>query len=100
MKTFPFIYRPYLINYTPLSSVNYSNQKNKGDKMDFSPKKRHIIIKNSCVSDESLLKVEALVLSQYLNFVGEYRTYVDWEEVENVIVDDFIKLDSFIHEIK
>lgn len=37
---------------------------------------------------------------QYLNYVNEYRTFVDWEEVENVIVDDFIKLDSFIHEIK
>ncbi len=28
MKTPPFIYKPYLINYTPVSSINYTNQKN------------------------------------------------------------------------
>jgi hypothetical protein len=27
MKTAPFIYKPYLINYTPVSSLNYTNQK-------------------------------------------------------------------------
>lgn len=88
------------MNYTPPCSLNYSNQKNQEEKIDFAPTKRNIVIKNSFVQDENELKVEVLVLMQYLNFVGEYRTFVDWEEVENVIVDDFIKLDSFIHEIK
>jgi len=78
MKTTPFIYKPYLSNYTPASSINYSNQRNQEEKIGFAPIKRHIIIKNSFVQDENELKIEVLVLMQYLNFVGEYRTYVDW----------------------
>ncbi len=51
IKTTPFIYKPYLMNYTPISSINYSNQKNKDDKIDFPPIKRNIVIKNSFVQD-------------------------------------------------
>ncbi len=78
MKTAPFIYKPYLSNYTPACSISYSNQRNQGEKIDFAPIKRHIVIKNSFVQDENELKIEVLVLMQYLNFVGEYRTFVDW----------------------
>lgn len=65
-------------NYTPTSSISYSNQKNQEEKIDFAPVKRHIVIKNSFVQDENELKVEVLILMQYLNFIGEYRTFVDW----------------------
>jgi hypothetical protein len=37
-----------------------------------------MVIKNSFVQDENELKVEVLVLMQYLNFINEYRTFVDW----------------------
>ncbi len=29
VKTAPLIYKPYLLNYTPSLSINYSGQKNK-----------------------------------------------------------------------
>jgi len=53
MKTAPFIYKPYLSNYTPASSISYSNQRNQEEKIDFAPIKRHIVIKNSFVQDEN-----------------------------------------------
>ena len=53
MKTTPFIYKPYLSNYTPASSINYSNQRSQEEKIDFAPIKRHIVIKNSFVQDEN-----------------------------------------------
>lgn len=78
MKTAPFIYKPYLLNYTPASSISFTNQKNKDEKIEYAPIKRQIVVKNSFVQDENELKIQVLVLMQYLNFVGEYRTYVDW----------------------
>lgn len=43
--------------------------------------------------------MNALFLAQYLVRLNEERSKVDWEEVEEVIVSDFINLDSFIHQI-
>jgi hypothetical protein len=36
---------------------------------------------------------------QYMIYLNEFRTYIDWKEVEEVIVNDFINMDSFIHQI-
>lgn len=58
-----------------------------------------IVVKDSFIRDEGELRLNALVLVQYLVRLGEWRTRVDWEEVEEVIVSDFISLDSFIHQI-
>jgi hypothetical protein len=51
MKNPPFIYKPFLTNYTPVSSVQYTNQKNTEEKIGFNPIKREIVIKNSFVQD-------------------------------------------------
>lgn len=58
-----------------------------------------IVVKDSFIRDENELKVNALLLMQYLVRINEWRTDVDWKEVEEVIVNDFINLDSFIHQI-
>ena len=39
------------------------------------------------------------MLMQYMVNLNEFRTEVDWKEVEEVIVNDFINLDCFIHQI-
>ena len=57
------------------------------------------MIKESFVRDESELRLNAILLMKYLISLNEFRTEVDWEEVEEVIVNDFICLDSFIHQI-
>lgn len=57
------------------------------------------MVKDSFIRDENELKVNALLLMQYLVRINEWRTDVDWKEVEEVIVNDFINLDSFIHQI-
>ena len=63
------------------------------------PQKRLIVVKESFVKDEAELKLFALMLMQYMNRLNEVRVEVNWKEVEEVIVNDFIKLDSFIHKI-
>jgi len=40
-----------------------------------------------------------MLLMKYMITLNEFRTYVDWSEVEEVIVNDFINLDSFIHQV-
>lgn len=67
--------------------------------MGYKPMKRIIIVKESFIRSEEELHVYALLLSQYLALKGEYRMEADLEEVEKVIINDFISLDSFIHKI-
>jgi hypothetical protein len=57
------------------------------------------VIKESFIRDEAELKLNAMMLMQYMGYLNEVRTEVDWKEVEDVIVNDFINLDSFIHQI-
>lgn len=40
-----------------------------------------------------------MLLMQYMIYLNEFRTFIDWREVEEVIVNDFINMDSFIHQI-
>lgn len=67
--------------------------------MEYKPIKRLIIVKDSFIRDETELKLNAMLLMQYMIYLNEYRTFVDWSEVEEVIVNDFINLDSFIHQV-
>jgi hypothetical protein len=57
------------------------------------------VVKQSFVNSEDELRAYAFLLAQYLVRLDEYRTRVDPEDVEGVIINDFIKLDSFIHKI-
>lgn len=65
----------------------------------YEAEKRAIILKESSVKDEAELKMQGLLLMQYMNRLNEVRVEVDWREVEEVLVNDFITLDSFIHNI-
>jgi hypothetical protein len=56
-------------------------------------------VKESFIRDENELKLYVLLMLQYMNRLNEVRTEVDWKEVEEVVVNDFINLDSFIHQI-
>lgn len=56
-------------------------------------------MKDSFIRDESELKLNTMLLMQYMIYLNEFRTYIDWREVEEVIVNDFINMDSFIHQI-
>ena len=67
--------------------------------MEYKPIKRLIVVKDSFIRDETELKLNAMLLMQYMIYLNEYRTFVDWSEVEEVIVNDFINLDSFIHQV-
>lgn len=49
-------------------------------------------------SEEELEEV-ALKLTQYLIHLNELRTQVDYEQVEELIENDFIHLDEFIFKI-
>jgi hypothetical protein len=95
----PFIYRPYLLNYIPQSSLNYIPELKPDEKVEYKPEKRLIIVKDSFIRDESELKLNTMLLMQYMIYLNEFRTYIDWREVEEVIVNDFINMDSFIHQI-
>ena len=68
-------------------------------KGDYKPTKREIIVKDSFVQSEEEVKTYVLLLGQYLSKLNEFRMEVDIEEVEEVIINDFIKMDSFIHKI-
>lgn len=57
------------------------------------------MVKESWVRDEAELKVSTVLLVQYMSRVQEVRSRVDWKEVEEVIVNDFINLDSCISHI-
>lgn len=48
------------------------------------------------VDDEAELRNHALALCQYLISNNEYRTEVDYKQIESLIEDDFINLDEFI----
>ena len=63
------------------------------------PLKRKLIIKEHKVADENELKVKAIVLCQYLININELRIEVNEEEVDMLIVNDFISLDQFIHKL-
>ena len=65
----------------------------------YTPEKRIVVVKESFVKGEAELKLNAFLLVQYLNRLNEVRMEVDWKEVEDVLVKDFINLDSFIHKI-
>jgi hypothetical protein len=67
--------------------------------VEYKPIKRLIVVKDSFIRDETELKLNAMLLMQYMIYLNEYRTFVDWSEVEEVIVNDFINLDSFIHQV-
>ena len=60
---------------------------------------RMIIVKKTFVTNEDELKAYAYLLGQYLVKVNEYRMEINKKEVEEIIINDFIKLDSFIHQI-
>lgn len=95
----PFQYKPYLLSSLPPHSVNYICEQKNDEKTEYAPQKRIVIVKNSFVKSEDELKAYAYLLFQYLVRLDEYRTIVDHKEVEEVIINDFIKLDSFIHKI-
>lgn len=79
--------------------MNYICEQKNDEKTEYAPQKRIVIVKNSFVKSEDELKAYAYLLFQYLVRLDEYRTIVDHKEVEEVIINDFIKLDSFIHKI-
>ena len=80
-------------------SINYVPEDKADVIEDYEPRKRRIIVKDSYVSNEEDVKAYALLLSQYLVQLGEFRVKVDMGQVEEVIINDFIHLDSFIHKI-
>jgi len=51
------------------------------------------------VDDENGLRVRAILLCQYLIDINELRVEPDPEEVDMLIVNDFINLDHFIHKL-
>jgi len=63
------------------------------------PQKRKLIIKDHKVEDENGLRVRAILLCQYLIDINEQRIEPDPAEVDMLIVNDFIKLDDFIHKL-
>ena len=94
----PFIYRPLLLTQLPSSGLEYV-PKQEHMPVGYVAEKRAIILKESSVKDEAELKMYGLLLMQYMNRLNEVRVEVDWREVEDVLVNDFITLDSFIHNI-
>ena len=80
-------------------SIKYMPEEEPSQKGDYKPTKRQIIVKDSFVKSEEEVKVYVLLLSQYLSKLNEFRMEIDIEEVEEVIINDFIKMDSFIHKI-
>ena len=64
--------------------------------MEYKAIKRKIIVKQPSISNEDYLRCYAYLLGQYLVRLNEYRMEVDLKEVEEVIINDFITLDSFI----
>lgn len=51
------------------------------------------------VESEEELEECALKLTQYLIHLNELRTEVDFEQVEELIENDFIHLDEFIFKV-
>lgn len=80
-ETTPFIYRPYLLNYIPQSSLSYIPSSKSEEKVGYKPEKRLIIVKDSFIRDEAELKLNTMLLMQYMIYLNEFRTFVDWKEV-------------------
>lgn len=60
------------------SSINYIPTVKKDVKIDYKPEKRLIIVKDSFIRDEAELKLNTILLMQYMNYLSEFRTYIDW----------------------
>ena len=66
----PFIYRPYLLNYFPQSSLNYIPELKPDEKAQYKAEKRLIIVKDSFIRDESELKLNTMLLTQYMIYLN------------------------------
>ena len=77
---------------------NYITFKNKLDSQYFERKKgkREIIIKSNNVKSDVELSFIAFELMDYISVMNTVRLETDWDEVNQVIVDDFISLNDFI----
>lgn len=97
----PFYYKPYLMGFLEQHSIKYvpEERNRNGPKEEYEPRRRKIIVKDSFVQSEEEVKVYVHLLAQYLAHLNEFRVKVDMKDVEEVIINDFIKLDSFIHKI-
>lgn len=71
----PFIYKPYLLNHLPPCSINYVPKitKEEDKKVEYKAKKRLIVVKDSFVRDEGELRLNTLLLMQYLVGLSECR---------------------------
>lgn len=92
----PFQYKPSMNNYIAQHSVSFLAEK-KDEVVEYKGIKRKIIIKQSSISNEDYLRCYAYLLAQYLVRLNEYRIEADLKEIEEVIINDFISLDSFIY---
>lgn len=86
-------------NYLSKFSVEYKSDDSTVKTICYKPLKREIVVKNSFVETEDQLKAYAYLLAQHLVRLDEFRMHIDEKDIEETIINDFIKLDSFIHKV-
>ena len=96
----PFCYKPYLMTYLDHHSIKYIPERNSSEvNTQYNAKKRKIIVKDSFIESEEEVRAYALLLAQYLAQLNEHRVKIEMAEMEEVIINDFIQMDKFIHKI-
>lgn len=100
--------RPFVSEFPYISFICKMIQKNFGtdfvnfkgtlDPQYFERKKgkREIVIRSNNVKSETELSFIAFEFVEYISVMNSVKLEIDWDDVNQVIVDDFISLNDFI----